>query len=201
VKSFEIDLRWKDVENASGSTYRFPSELTRHLKSHYDKPGIYRWAFFDDENRLIEAYIGETESISKRLYQYLRPGSRQQTNLRLRAHLDDSLVRGLKAKFQTLEFEDFKINGMVVNATALGNPHVRQFLEALAINDNRCAGCKILNAGEELLHKQLSRVVEGLTLSAEKKTALFEQFKGAVLNSSKPPSPNNKPAGGTPLCR
>jgi hypothetical protein len=118
----------------------------------------------------------------------------------LKAHLDESVVRGLKPKFQILEFEDFQINGMVVNAAAVGNPHVRQFLEALAINDNRYAGCKILNAGEELLHKQLSRVVEGLTLSAEKKTALLEQFKG-IVSGSKTPSQNEQTAGSTSLCR
>jgi hypothetical protein len=180
VKSFQIDLRWKDIESASGTEYCFPSLITRHLKKHYDKPRIYRWALFDDENKLKEAYVGETESVCTRLSQYLRPGSKQQTNLRLRAHLDESIARGLKAKFQILQFEQFQVNGVVVNEAALGNPHVRQFLEALAIIENRCTGCKVLNAGEDWLDKQLSRTVQQLSLPPEKKTVLLEQMEVAA---------------------
>lgn len=182
MKSFQIDLRWVDVESTSGAGYSFPSDISRHLRRYYDKPGVYRWALFDSEQRLVEAYVGETESVCKRLYQYLRPGKNQQTNLRLKAHLDGAQTRELKSKFQLLEFEQFQINGMLINENSLGNPHVRQFLEALAINDIKSTGCRILNAGQDWLDKQLSRTVEQLGLPQEKKAALLEQFKGILAS-------------------
>jgi hypothetical protein len=182
VKRFEVELRWKDVESASGATYCFPSDLSHHLKVQYDKPAIYRWALEDDERKVVEAYVGETESVQKRLYQYLRPGKKQQTNLRLKAHLDGAFGRGLKPKFQVLEFEDFQINGMEINASSLGNPHVRQFLEALAINELRCTSCKILNASEEWLDKQLTRTLAQLGLPQDKRAALLDQFREILVS-------------------
>jgi hypothetical protein len=177
VKSVEIELRWKDVESVSGTAYCFPSELSRYLKSHYDKPGIYRWAVLNSEERLVEAYVGETESC-KRLYQYLRPGKKQQTNFRLKAELDRRVASGLNPRFQTLEFEHFRINGLLVDPTSLGNPHVRKLLEALAVNENRCIGCKVLNAGEDRLVKRLSRTV--LSLVPEKKAAFLDEVRGIL---------------------
>ena len=133
MKTLTVDMRWKCLECSPGDSYRYPSPLSRHMRGQYDKPGIYRWAIFDSEGHLIEAYVGESESVHGRLYQYLHPGKKQQTNLRLKAHLDGVLSRGLKLEYQVLEFDDFQINSLVVNSQSLSDPHARKFLEVCGI--------------------------------------------------------------------
>jgi hypothetical protein len=155
----------------------FPSVLGRHLKNKYNRPGIYRWAIFDSADQLIEAYVGESESIHGRLYQYLHPGKTQQTNLRLKAYLDKAAFGGSRIGYEILDFDDFQINGLVLTAKSLGDPHVRKFLEALAIGELRAGGCKVLNLGKDATEKQIERTVDSLSMPTEQKAELLEKFK------------------------
>jgi hypothetical protein len=177
VNSFIVQLRWSCLECSPSEAYRFPSALNPHVRKWYNRPGVYRWAVFDTDGRLSEAYIGETESVYTRLYQYLHPGKTQQTNLRLKAYLHDVLSRGLKLEYQVLEFDSFQINSLVVSCESLSDPHIRKFMEAFAVSELRASGCKIMNLGRDSMDKGIDRAIAPLNLSGPAKDAAVAGIK------------------------
>ena len=164
MNSLSIQVRWMCLECCPNEAYKFPSPRNAHIRKWYSRPGIYRWAVFDMQGRLCEAYVGETESIFSRLGQYLRPGKTQQTNLRLNAHVRDLLIQGLRLEYQVMEFDPFQINDVIINDESLGDPYVRRLIEALAISELRLSKCRILNLGQDALDKGIRRAIAPLNL-------------------------------------
>lgn len=113
--------------------------------------------------------------MQNRLYQYLHPGKKQQTNLRLKARLD-AVALPDHAAFEVLSFDPFKINECVFAVGALSSPHTRSFIESLAIANTAQSGCRILNAGKDWFQKQIEHAV-GLipNLSAEEQNQLVRR--------------------------
>ncbi|MCP3881822.1 MAG: hypothetical protein GY701_26045 [Sulfitobacter sp.] len=58
------------------------------------QPGIYRFRLTDPSAGLVGVYIGESESVSRRMRNYRNPGPTQPTNQRMHARIRDVLSSG-----------------------------------------------------------------------------------------------------------
>jgi hypothetical protein len=54
-------------------------------------PGIYRFLLYGPSSSV---YVGETEDLARRFYQYGNPGPSQRTNLRMRGRMADAIGAG-----------------------------------------------------------------------------------------------------------
>lgn len=129
MKELQFEFRWSRLKDSSGGEFIYGNELGK-LRSHISRPAIYRWVI-EDGGRKIKMYVGETEKLGRRLYQYLNPRPTQYTNLRLRGEFLSANEQGQKAYREILEFEPFTFNGVMISAEELSKKHVRRLLEAL----------------------------------------------------------------------
>ena len=70
---------------------------------------VYRWGFYVS-HRLAGAYIGETESLQKRVRGYLYPVPTQETNKRMNGEFRNAISRGETIKLETVEIAPMKLN-------------------------------------------------------------------------------------------
>ena len=107
-------------------------------------PGLYRLVIQELERPA--AYIGETESLSRRLQQYRTPGTSQQTNKRVNFLICNALHAGyeVRAEIVTDKIRMF-LDGNERNADLSMRSH-RLLLEQAALLIALAAGMKILNA-------------------------------------------------------
>ncbi|MCI0724311.1 MAG: hypothetical protein L0338_35910 [Acidobacteria bacterium] len=129
MNSLEIKYHWADVQSSQGVTYRFPEKVTDFMKEKYTRPAVYRWTVRSATLSLRALYVGETDNLVRRVGQYLSPGARQATNLRLKAYFDAARGRDERIELQAFEFEPFEINKVQFTRDLLGHSHVRKMLE------------------------------------------------------------------------
>lgn len=147
----EVTLQheWVPAHNAAGRPYLFPEDLSPYFKRHYRRPCIYRWNVFKSQlGDSRKAYVGETELLDRRVYHYLHPGPRQQTNLRLKALFDVELSRGNSIILEIFEFEAFCLNGVSISVADLRDKVVRRLIEGIASITLRHQGFELLNLWE-----------------------------------------------------
>lgn len=132
MTDLEISFRWIPIQGLANAPYSFPQAVSLSLRKQYERPGIYRWRV-EREGR-VSVYIGETENIVRRLTQYLKPGSTQITNRRLRDRLDYELHSGARISFDILLFDPFSINGYLYSTADLGSQEIRCFIENLLLS-------------------------------------------------------------------
>ena len=75
---------------------------------------------------MLQAYVGEASNLARRVGQYLNPGSRQQTNLRMRKLMDALLMAGMHVQLDVLRIERLRVNGADAPAEALTNRDLRR---------------------------------------------------------------------------
>ncbi len=155
MRGLDITFRWVPIQGLKDVSYCFPQVATKYLRDQYGRPGVYRWLVRRDQKTSV--YIGETENLATRLSQYLKPGSSQATNKRIRAFLDSEHQCGARISLEVLEFDPFAINGLIYSVETLGTKETRCFLENLLITQ--------LPAGVEKLN-QLTSFEEKLIAKA-----------------------------------
>jgi hypothetical protein len=96
-----------------------------------------------DTNRL---YVGEADLLWRRIYGYLRPGSTQQTNRRIRPVFEQELRNGNRVALDVLAFEPFELNGTPISMADLSSKFVRRLLENWFAIMYSKAGYTLLNA-------------------------------------------------------
>lgn len=103
------------------------------MKSQYCGPAVYRWMVWTQGYGLHAYYVGETAGLADRIQQYVRPGSSQATNLRLKAYFDEAVSQKQRVDLQTLVFEPFRINNAEFSMELLRHTHIRRTLENLVL--------------------------------------------------------------------
>ncbi|HUZ46190.1 MAG TPA: hypothetical protein VMW54_06095 [Terriglobia bacterium] len=142
-----MDLRWEPLVTDAGKLYIYPVQKRAGRATDIRRPAVYRWAIRREGKRDIYL-IGETDSLDRRLGEYLR--SRTKHHEGIRARFDKYVKLGAQVGLETLQFTDFAINGVTFSDGQLIDPLVRRMLEALC--------CTVLNVdGFELLNDTLAR--------------------------------------------
>ena len=179
-----IESKWIPIESNSGTAYRYPVALTPRMKAMYEKPAVYRWLVTCPESKLVAAYFGETESLARRIGQYISPGKSQQTNLRIKAYFDGKLKEGCAIAIEALQFQPFSIRRTEINEESLRHSQVREFLESFAFLEfqytNEDEGCLLLNrtqsAAEKIENKTLRDIRKALKeMSPEQKREILQK--------------------------
>ncbi len=141
-----LQHEWVPAQNAPGRPYLFPGDLSPYFREHYRRPCIYRWNVFKSQPEdSRKAYVGETELLDRRVYHYLHPGPRQQTNLRLKALFDMELSKGNSIALEIFGFETFCLNGVSISVADLRDKVVRRLMEGIASIALHQQGFELLN--------------------------------------------------------
>ena len=147
LESLQIESEWTPVLQDDRGPYRFPSPLPQRKAGPYAGPAVYRWLpFLVTPGDIRQVYVGETDSLARRVNHYLKPGSRQQTNLRMRSRMDALLLEGKHVQLDVLRIECLQINGAVGPADALGDRELRRLVENWMVLVHRRNGFDVLNA-------------------------------------------------------
>ena len=166
VPLLNIGSEWIPVESNSGTAYRYPVQVTQRMKTMYEGPAVYRWLVSSPEADLVAAYFGETDSLARRIGQYLSPGKSQQTNLRIKVYFDEKLKENYTIAIERLQFQPFFIKQAEINQGSLGHSQVRKFLEGFAFlefqytkgNEN----CLLLNRSQNAAERDENRTVRDI---------------------------------------
>lgn len=180
MENLKLEYHWEPVEGSRGAAYLFPVAVTHHITENYSPPAVYRWALFDTEGQLVAVYFGETENVAIRIGQYLNPGRKQRTNIRIKARFDCELRKGLRIELHCLAFQPFSVCGQPFSLNDLSKSYVRRLLENLVLALERDSGPQILNrvieAGDKPTKEQMRHFRELLkNMSPEEKRSLFER--------------------------
>lgn len=141
-----LNFVWEQVLSGPGQSYEFPHEVTPFMRREYRGPAIYRWlAYARGIGDRREIYIGEAENLCRRIYGYLQPGSKQQTNVRMNARFRALTSDGLHVTIQRLRIESLSMGEYEVGASDLFDKHVRVFVEHMLVAYYAKAGFALMN--------------------------------------------------------
>ncbi len=114
--NLRLEARWETTE------YKFPRPPTTLSTG----PAVYCWCVDGHP-----VYVGEAESLKRRIQHYATPGPSQQTNLRMKAHLEAEQGAGRVVALEVLR--SIWLNGERVRTDALSQKWLRRLLEAWCI--------------------------------------------------------------------
>jgi len=177
VRAINVDFEWVPLEAEVGKPYRYPFAATKHMKESYSQPGVYRWAVFAKETEPWAVYIGEAEDLVRRLAGYLKPGNKQQTNLRIKQYLDERLTSGSRIEFHKLDFSPFKVNGVELSIDTCHKSPVRKILENLAILQHEKKLCTVMNRTADVREKKRVKAASHLGLSRDKLATILKAIE------------------------
>ena len=142
-----FSYKWEPVLIDENNPYLFPEKRTRFMRKEYTKPAIYRWIIKKNSGNPI-IYIGQTTKLFDRIYQYLNPGKKQTTNIRINKKLKYYKNKGYEIGIEYLRFckiikgDNFEL---FINENDLLNKYVRVFIENLMILIYKEKGYNLLN--------------------------------------------------------
>ena len=146
ILTLDTQLTWSQVHHDSDTPYTYPMEISRYIRTHWDKPAIYRWVVLNGSSSQIKKiYIGETVLLTRRIYHYLHPGPSQQTNQRLKAEFETEIQAGNKIILEVLDFTPFMIGNVTVSQQDLNEKLTRRLLENICIVYYIRLGVSVLN--------------------------------------------------------
>ena len=168
-----IQYVWEPLREADGTTFLYPSLIRKEN----DRPGVYRWTFCSCDRDTLgphEVLIGETESLLRRLREYVKPTTPTERSWRDFFH--SSIAAGWKIECHILSYEPFKINGVSLNAESIHNPFARKLIESWMILVHPREGCTVLNKGRNLKVKR----AEAALRKAKDLQAKADQLRSAI---------------------
>jgi hypothetical protein len=142
---FELNYQWRPFESNPGEEYKYPGQVTEHLRNHYTSV-VYRWAIYRERPDRDAFFVGDCKDLSEQLVLYLpfSRGREPQTK-KVREVLRNERRKGSIIKFQWLWFEDFHIiskeyagEDVLISPRGLDIDHVRRMMQgfALAVQDH-----------------------------------------------------------------
>ena len=120
--------------------------------------------------------IGESESLLRRLNEYVKPRTPEEGRWNLKFH--NELGSGFRIECHRLEVEPFRIKGVQLDSNALGDPFVRRLLENVMLIMQPKDRCLIMNKGKKLQEKNVDKWVKKL----KKLGATVDQLQGALAS-------------------
>ena len=159
------------------------------------RAAVYGWALYKtppDQGPSVNSdpyavYVGEAENLPRRLQGYLRPGSSQQTNKRIKEYLERELSRGSTIELQRFRFRDFHIlmsrateTYELISVNALCNPFKRKLVENIGIIVHDARYCEILNAAPDPIERRRQKALK-LTkslgaMTPEKRASFYARY-------------------------
>jgi hypothetical protein len=142
-----LDLAWEPVRDASGAVVTFPLRRESRISQEtYGKPVVYRWKV----RRLSEAepfrvYIGETDSLFRRIRNYRNAHPSQKQTYRIACQLRDDAANGAVVELEVLSFPIFFVNGEMIEPSALSDPNKRKLMENFALVVQDRINCEVSN--------------------------------------------------------
>ena len=113
-----------------------------------DKPGVYRFTFFDAVGALARVYVGEADPLPRRFRHYRTPGSSTRsgsTNVRMNAVMTDTLAQGGRIHVEVAtEAQSAGEDGMY-RSLDLTWKAARVLIEQAAVVTEGSAGSPLLN--------------------------------------------------------
>ena len=133
----EIAYKWEKVVD-DNRNFMFNIKNIKGIKKiigkEYDTPAVYKWVFGK------KVYVGETNNLRNRLYQYGEPGKSQKTNKKINKFLKESIDNN----FEIIKLNDIKLNGKLLRYK-LKSSFVRKLLENYLILEAIQNGDEIIN--------------------------------------------------------
>ena len=143
--SLDADCEWVAVTDELGNAYRFPTPVGS-LRSKYPGPSIYRWVSRRSDGTIESIYVGETENLGRRIYNYLNPGASQQTSLRMNAELKELVAGDHVVTLERVKFKTILLGGVEIPTASLADKHVRVMLEHALLLTAQSQGISTRNA-------------------------------------------------------
>lgn len=105
----DIEYHWDPLNIGETVFFEFSKHGASSVRQLPKSPSVYRWAVYEGLI-LRKAYIGESESLQERIYQYFHPGPSQQTNLRLNKTFNEGSQNGLTIRLEILRINPVELN-------------------------------------------------------------------------------------------
>ena len=133
-----IELTWLPSKTAKRLEYVYP---LNHLGLSRG-PAVYRWAFSAHEGK-ARFRVGQTGNLRQRVSDYLNSTTPAHKNIR--KVFNEHRSNGGKVYLETLQFEEFRINGLEFSMNRLSDLFVRGVLENLVCALLQTEGFELLN--------------------------------------------------------
>ncbi|MNX85711.1 hypothetical protein D3C86_1175610 [compost metagenome] len=151
LEDLSLELRttfsWEPVLETDGSLYCYPHLPSKEMKHKYDAPAIYRWVpYRSADGDLGHMYVGEAQSLIKRIGNYRHCSPRQQTSFRLRNLFEAYIADGVALRLERLRFDELALGSVVFTESDLSDTLVRRFIEHMMASYYRKLGWKLINA-------------------------------------------------------
>ncbi len=160
-----IQYQWVPVEVRNGVPFDFSTIGASFIKQLPQIPAVYRWAVYE-KNILRKVYIGETEDLKKRVYQYFKPGPSQSTNLRLNATFKKDIAVGLSVRLEILHVVSTYLNNIYICNGNFSVQYIREMMENFTLADSDVTQYKILNATENPIERRKRKAMKDNPLEA-----------------------------------
>lgn len=145
--NLSLDFEWKSVETIENiEVYRYPQPLDKRMSKAYQNAAVYRWRIYRPNTESKIVYIGEAGNLKRRISGYLKPGSSQRTNYRMKALFEQYVQDGFLIELDLLQIKILTVNEIEYHQDSLSSKNIRVLLENLIILDHKNNGYEILNA-------------------------------------------------------
>jgi hypothetical protein len=145
--NINFEFKWNSLFEDENLEFLFPIDLNKEAKKKHSSPSVYRWILINPEGKkLQDVYIGEASELTRRIYNYLKPGKSQKTNSRLNKLFTELLNLGYNISLQKLSFNPFYLGEYEINENSLENKLTRRFVEHMMASYYLNAGYNLINA-------------------------------------------------------
>ncbi|GGA05209.1 hypothetical protein GCM10008018_59100 [Paenibacillus marchantiophytorum] len=142
----ELEFDWLPIHAEMNQEYFYPAPQNSYMRKLYKTASVYRWKVHRHSEECKTVYIGETNNFSNRLNGYLKPGTSQMTNIRMKSLFDEFLSNKYLVTIEIMSIKKLQINSKPYSQLDLTNTSLRRLIENLLLIDHRDQGYEILNA-------------------------------------------------------
>jgi hypothetical protein len=161
----DIPYHWIPVEVAQGVPFTWGDPVSAYMVELHSKPGVYRWDIWD-KKPLREIYIGESETVARRVRQYLKPKDKSSTDFYIHDRLQKSVLKGFHVRLDTLVLGPILLNTVRISNENLSDPFLRRMVENFAIVDTDTTQCKLLNHVANVFERRKRKAMKDNQLEA-----------------------------------
>ena len=156
----DLEMLWEPVRDVSGVSFIFPpARGTKISQETYGRPAVYRWKVRrPTEGEPFLVYIGEADSLFRRIGNYRNAHPSQKQTYRVTCRLREEAARGAVVELEVLSFPIFFINGVMIEPSALSDPDKRKLMENFALLAQDRINCEALNLSLKRFERRIRKV-------------------------------------------
>src|SRR5260370_37105518 len=156
-KQLSLRISWDSVITKSGGRYQYQQAQRTLSEGRYAIPAVYRWLVSKPGAEAHACYIGETDSLYRRVRDYLYAHSSQEQVFRIARRFREEVASGSVVEWQMLQFETFFINSEYIELSGLADPARRKLMENIAIVLHDRAQCELLNEDMSRMGRRIKK--------------------------------------------